>query len=103
MLEIAAPKLNQAVSPQTPFAVAGFATPNFIKEVTIQVDNGPIMQAFITIVPMPRGVPPLAHYIGSGEVAAQSLSGSEHVVVVKSFYWQGEGETAKTSVVVVNA
>jgi hypothetical protein len=56
MLVISGPTRNQPVEPNTHFAVSGFATPNNIREVTIQVDNGPITRAHITIVPLPGGL-----------------------------------------------
>jgi hypothetical protein len=97
MLTVAVPKPDEVVGFDQVFPVVGGVDLNSLHEVTVQVDNGPIMRANITPITRPPMNPPRGIFTSWGEITAAP---GAHIVKVAASYWNGETEKANVPVLV---
>jgi hypothetical protein len=84
MLNVGLPKQGEIVGINEAFPVAGSTDTN-IHEVTVQLDNGPVIRASVTPIPFPHN-PPRYLFV----TAETTDAGGPHEVTVKAFYWADE-------------
>ena len=91
-LFVGLPKPNEIVGLNEPFVVAGGADLNNLREVTIQVDAGPVMRANVTIIP--HVMPPRVVFVGFGTVTTPG----RHAVTVEALYWEIQTQTVTVDI-----
>jgi hypothetical protein len=94
-MTIAFPKPNEVVGLNEPFPVAGSTALNYLDEVTVQVDNGPVKRAVITTVITPPPQPAATAIFSSWGIVTTL---GKHVVTVTATYYEGGNKTQTVNI-----